>query len=98
MQATQNTTSKSLETMRNTSKEKSNPTTATISSQDIQAHAGQSQCAIRDTIRPRRGANVGPTTAVQPPSSPIHRATSANPGAAQPTVGPNRYIFVPNMS
>jgi len=75
MQATQNTTSKSLKTMRNTSKEKSNPTTATIRGEDIQAHAGQSQGAIRDTIRPRRGANVGLTTAVQPPASLIRRAT-----------------------
>jgi len=93
MHATQKTTSKSLQTMPNTSKEKSNPTTANISGQDIQAHAGQSQGTIRDTIRPRRVANVGPTTAVQLPSSPIRNATLATPGVAQPPVGPNRHTW-----
>jgi len=79
MQVTRNAKIKSLQTMRNTSKEKSSPTTATSSGQDIQAHVAQSDGDITAPIRPRCEANVGPTKAVQPSSRPIRRPRTPPP-------------------
>jgi len=83
MQATRNAKIKSLQTMRNTIKEKSSPTTATSSGQDIQAHVGQSDGDITATIRRRGEANEGPTKAVQPPPRPIRRSRTRPPGPAR---------------
>ena len=79
MQVTRNAKIKSLQTMRNTSKEKSSPTSATSSGQDIQAHVAQSDGDITAPIRPRGAANVGPTKAVQPPSQPIRQPRTPSP-------------------
>jgi len=64
MQVTRNAKIKSLQTMQNTIKEKSSPTTATNSGHDIQAHVAQSDGDITAPIRPRGEANVGHTKAV----------------------------------
>jgi len=87
MQVTRNAKIKSLQTMRNTSKEKSSPTSATSSGQDIQAHVAQSDGDITAPIRPRGEANVGPTKAVQPPSEPIR----------QPRTPPPRPVRLPRV-
>jgi len=87
MQVTRNAKIKSLQTMRNTIKEKSSPTTATSSGQDIQAHVAQSDGDITAPIRPRGKANVGPTKAVQPPSQPIR----------QPRTPPPRPVRLPRV-
>ena len=79
MQVTRNAKIKSLQTMRNTIKEKSSPTTATSSGQDIQAHVAQSDGDITAPIRPRGEANIGPTKAVQPPSQPIRQPRTPPP-------------------
>jgi len=71
MQLTRNAKIRSLQTMRNTIEEKSSPTTATSSGQDVQAHVAQSEGDITPPIRPRGEANVGPTKAVQPSLRPI---------------------------
>jgi len=83
MQGTRNATIKSLQTMQNTIKEKSSPTTATRSGQDIQAHVAQSDGDITAPIRPRGEANLGPTKAVQPPSQSIRRPRTPPPGPAR---------------
>jgi len=83
MQVTRNAKIKSLQTMRNIIKEKSSPTTATSSGQDIQAHVAQSDGDITAPIRPRGEANVGPTKAVQPSSPPIRRPRTPQPGPAR---------------
>ena len=82
-QATRYAKIKSLHTMRNTIKEKSSPTTATSSGQDISAHVGQSNGDSTATIRPRREANVGPTKAVQALARPIRRPCAPPPGPAR---------------
>jgi len=87
MQVTRNAKIKSLQTMRNTIKETSSPTTATSSGQDIQAHVAQSDGDITAPIRPRGEANVGPTKAVQPPSQPIR----------QPRTPPPRPVRLPRV-
>ena len=91
MQVTRNAKIKSLQRMRNTIKEKSSPTTATSSGQDVQAHVAQSDGDITAPIRPRGEANVGPTKAVQPPSQPIRPATYTAAQAGPPPEGPNRH-------
>jgi len=73
MQGTGNAKMKSLQTMRNTIKETSNPSTANSSGQDIQVHVAQSDGDITAPIRPWGEANVGPTKAVQQSSWPIRR-------------------------
>jgi len=83
MQATSDAKLKSLQTMRNTIKEKSSPTTATSSGQDIQAHVAQSDGDITAPIWPRGEANVRPTTAVQPSSRPIRRPRTPPPRPAR---------------
>jgi len=74
---------KSLQTMRNTIKEKSSLTIASSSGQNIQTHLGQSHGDITSTIRPRDEANVGPTKAVQPPARSIHQPRAPQPGASR---------------
>ena len=83
MQGTRNEKIKSLQTMRNTIKEESSPTTATSSGQDIQAHVTQSDGDITLPIRPRGKANVGPTNAVHPSSRPIRRPRTPPPRPAR---------------
>jgi len=83
MQATRNAKIKTLQTIRNTIKEKSSPTTATSSAQDIRAHVGQSHGDITSTILPRDEANVGPTKAVGPQARPIRRPRTPPPGPAR---------------
>jgi len=83
MQGTRNAKIKSLQTMRNTIKEKPSPTTATSSGQDIQAHVAQSDGDITLPIRPRGKANVGPTNAVHPSSRPIRRPRTPRPRPAR---------------
>jgi len=83
MQGTRNEKIKSLQTMRKTIKEKSSPTTATSSGQDIQAHVAQSDGDITAPIRPWGKANVGPTGAVQPSSRPIRRPRTPPPRPAR---------------
>jgi len=83
MQVTRSARNKSLQTMRNTIKEKSSPTTATSSGNDIQAHVAQSGGGITAPIRPRGEANVGLTKAVQPSSRPIRRPRTPPPRPAR---------------
>jgi len=85
MQVTRNAKIKSLQTMRNTIKEKSSPTTATSSGQDIQAHVAQSDGDITAPIQPRGEANVGPTKALQPPSQPIRQPRTPPPRTVRHT-------------
>jgi len=82
MQATRNAKIKSLQTMRNTIKEFSSPTTPTSSGQDIQAHLAHSDGDITATIRSPGEANLGPTKTVQPPPRPIRRPHTPPPGPA----------------
>jgi len=91
MQATRNARIKSLQTMRNVITEKSSPTTATSSGQDIQAHVCQSDGHITATIRPEYEANVGPTKAVQPPPRPIRRPCTPPPR-------PARHLMIPTAT
>jgi len=79
MQGTCEAKIKSLQTMRNTIKEISSPTTASSSGQDIQAHVAQSDGDITAPIRPRGEANGGPTKAVPPPSRPIRQPRTPPP-------------------
>jgi len=83
--------------MRNTIKEKSSPTTATSSGQDIQAHAAQSDGDITAPIRPRGEANVGPTKAVQPPSQLIRRPRTPPPRPARHPRVPTAITISPNI-
>jgi len=66
MQGTGNAKMKSLQTMRNTIEEKSSPTTATSSGQDIQVLVAQSDGDTTAPVRPWGEANAGPTKPVQP--------------------------------
>jgi len=99
MQGTGNAKIKSLQTMRNTIEEKSSPTTATSSGQDIQVLVAQSDGDITAPIRPRGEANAGPTKAVQPSLWPIRRPRTppfrparhqSNPTATGPPPGESR--------
>jgi len=83
MQATSHAKTKYLQTMRITIKNRSSPTTATSSGQDIQAHVGQSHDNITSTIRPRGEATVGPPNAVQPQARHIQRPRTPPPGTAR---------------
>jgi len=97
MQVTLSAKTKSLQTMRNTSKKTSRPTTATSSGQDIQAHVAQSDGDITAPIRPRGEANVGPTKAVQPSSRPIRQPRTPPPRPARHQRDPSathRFILV----
>jgi len=93
MQVTRKAKIKSLQTMRNTIEEKSSPTTATSSGQDVQAHVAQSEGDITPPIRPRGEANVGPAKAVQPSSRPIRLPRTPQPRSARhqrdPTATPS---------
>jgi len=89
MQATRNAKSKSLHTFRITIKNRSSPTTATGSSQDIQADVGQSHGNILSTIRARSEATVGPLKAVQPQARHVRWRRTPPPGPARHRMVPN---------
>ena len=83
--------------MRDTIEEKSSPTTAISSGQDIQAHVAQSDGDITVPIRPRGEANVGPTKAVQPSSRPICRPRTQQPRPARHRRGSTATVQLPGV-
>ena len=98
MQATRNSKITSLQTMQNTIKKKSSPTTATSSGQDIQADRAQSDGDITAPILPRGEANLGPTKAVQPPSQSIRRPRTPPSRPARHRRGPTATgTLAPNL-
>ena len=75
--------------MRNKINENSSPATATISGQDVRAHAGQALVKITSTIRLQHVASAGPEKAVQPPTRPIRRPRTPPPGPSPHCRAPN---------
>ena len=97
MQGSCNAQIKSLQTMRNTIKEKSSPTTATSRGQDIQAHVAQLDGDITAPIWQRSESNVWHTKAVQPSSRPIRRPRTPPPRPARHQRDPTATVSHPRI-